>query len=111
MSQLIKGAGRVPRSTQIDPATLTELAVITGAMPEELRLAVQLGAWRALRYGEVFELRRKGLDITSGVDSACPNAISIDRSGSGSARCSCSSTYLDSSHEGLPRWLETGHPR
>jgi len=63
----IKGAGRVPRSTQIHPATLDELAVITEAMPDELRLAVQLGAWCALRYGEVFELRRKDLDPIQGV--------------------------------------------
>ena len=63
----IKGAGRVPRSTQIHPATLDELAVITEAMPDELRLAVQLGAWCALRYGEVFELRRKDLDLETGV--------------------------------------------
>lgn len=63
----IKGAGRVPRATQIHPATLGELAVITEAMPDQLRLAVQLGAWCALRYGEVFELRRKDLDTTSGV--------------------------------------------
>jgi integrase len=63
----IKGAGRVPRSTQIHPATLDELAVITEAMPDELRLAVQLGAWCALRYGEVFELRRKDLDLVTGV--------------------------------------------
>lgn len=63
----IRGAGRVPRSTQIHPATLDELAVITEAMPEELRLAVQLGAWCALRYGEVFELRRKDLDTIHGV--------------------------------------------
>ena len=61
----IKGAGRVPRSTQIHPATLEELASITAAMPEELRLAVQLGAWCALSCGEVFELRRKDLDTTS----------------------------------------------
>ncbi len=63
----IKGAGRVPRSTQIHPATLEELATITEAMPEELRLAVQLGAWCALRYGEVFELRRKDIDPMQGV--------------------------------------------
>lgn len=63
----IKGAGRVPRSTQIHPATLEELATITEAMPEELRLAVQFGAWCALRYGEVFELRRKDLDASLGV--------------------------------------------
>ena len=63
----IKGAGRVPRSTQIHPATLDELAVITAAMPDELRLAVQLGAWCALRYGEVFELRRKDIDAATGV--------------------------------------------
>lgn len=63
----IKGAGRVPRSTQIHPATLDELATITAAMPDELRLAVQLGAWCALRYGEVFELRRKDIDTVHGV--------------------------------------------
>ena len=63
----IKGAGRVPRSTQIHPATLEELAAITTAMPAELRLAVQLGAWCALRYGEVFELRRKDIDPVQGV--------------------------------------------
>ncbi len=63
----IKGAGRVPRSTQIHPATLEELAGITAAMPAELRLAVQLGAWCALRYGEVFELRRKDIDPVQGV--------------------------------------------
>ena len=63
----IKGAGRVPRSTQIHPATLEELATITAAMADELRLAVQLGAWCALRYGEVFELRRKDIDTAQGV--------------------------------------------
>ena len=42
-------------------------AVITAAIPDELRLAVQLGAWCALRYGEVFELRRKDLDTAQGV--------------------------------------------
>ena len=63
----IKGAGRVPRSSQIHPATLDELRVITQAMPDKLRLAVQLGAWCALRYGEVFELRRKDLDLQTGV--------------------------------------------
>jgi integrase len=63
----IKGAGRVPRSTQIHPASLDELRVITQAMPDKLRLAVQLGAWCALRYGEVFELRRKDLDLQAGV--------------------------------------------
>ena len=57
----------MPRSTQIHPATLDELALITEAMPEELRLPVQLGALCALRYGEVFELRRKDLDTIHGV--------------------------------------------
>ncbi len=57
----------MPRSTQIHPATLDELATITEAMPNELRLAVQLGAWCALRYGEVFELRRKDIDTVHGV--------------------------------------------
>lgn len=40
--------------------------MITQAMPDKLRLAVQLGAWCAMRYGEVFELRRKDLDLWRG---------------------------------------------
>lgn len=35
-------------------------------MPERLRLAVHLGAWCALRYGEVAELRRSDIDVKNG---------------------------------------------
>lgn len=63
----IKGAGRVPRAVEIQPATLAELDAIVADMPERLRLAVLLGAWCALRYGETFELRRKDLDLKNGL--------------------------------------------
>lgn len=54
----IRGAGRAKPRREVDPVSPAELATIVDAMPARLRLAVQLAAWCALRYGEVFELRR-----------------------------------------------------
>ncbi len=64
---VIDGAGQVRRSRRIRIASLDELAAIAAAMPERLRLAVLLGAWCALRYGEVAELRRRDVDLAAGV--------------------------------------------
>lgn len=44
---------------KIYPATLEELTIIVAAMPERLRFAVLLGAWCALRYGEVSDLQAR----------------------------------------------------
>lgn len=63
----IRGAGVARRKHGIEPATLEELAVIVEAMPERLRMMVQLAIWCALRYGELAELRRKDVDLTNGV--------------------------------------------
>ncbi len=63
----VRGASRVKRAREIHPATLDELATITEAMPERLRLLVPLSAWCALRFGEVTELRRRDLDLKRGV--------------------------------------------
>lgn len=63
----IKGAGLSPRNLDLQPATLDELGKIVAAMPDRLRLAVELAAWAALRYGEVFELRRGDIDPNAGV--------------------------------------------
>ena len=60
---LIRGAGVSKRQRTIEPATLPQLAIITDAMPERLRLAVLLGCWCALRYGEMAELRHVGEEI------------------------------------------------
>lgn len=64
---LIRGAGVSKRRRSIEPATLPQLATITEAMPERLRLAVLLGCWCALRYGEMAELRRSDIDFDPGV--------------------------------------------
>ena len=50
-----------------EPATLEELAKLVEAMPERLRLMIELAAWCALRFGEVAELRRGDIDLTEGV--------------------------------------------
>ena len=50
-----------------EPATLDELALLVAAMPERLRLMIELSAWCALRFGEVAELRRGDIDLTNGV--------------------------------------------
>jgi len=63
----IRGATRVKRARQIEPATLAELATITERMPDRLRLLVPLSAWCALRFGEVSELRRRDVDLRRGV--------------------------------------------
>lgn len=59
----IEGAGQVSRAHEVRTASVDELLAITAAMPERLQLAVLLGAWCALRYGEIAELRRKDIDL------------------------------------------------
>jgi len=63
----ISGAGTARRVHKIKPATVDELASITEAMPERLRLMVALGGWCALRFGEIVELRRGDIDLADGV--------------------------------------------
>ena len=63
----IRGAGATRRKQGVEPATLEELRIIVESMPERLRLMVQLAAWCALRYGELAELRRKDVDVATGV--------------------------------------------
>ena len=52
-----------------DPAgvSVAELAVLTEAMPERLRLMVTLASWCALRFGEIVELRRGDIDLSAEV--------------------------------------------
>ena len=46
---------------------MDELALLVAALPERLRLMIELAAWCALRYGEVAELRRGDIDLRNGV--------------------------------------------
>jgi integrase len=64
---VIRGGGSSTRQRKIRPASLDELAALVEAMPERLRLAVHLGAWLSLRYGEIVELRRSDIDLKNGV--------------------------------------------
>lgn len=63
----VRGAGNTKRVKKMKPATLDELAAITAAMPPRYQLMVLLAAWGALRFGEVTELRRKDIDVKTGV--------------------------------------------
>jgi integrase len=63
----IVGAGRSKRVHKIRPASVEELAVLTEAMPEKLRLMVTLASWCALRFGETVELRRGDVDLSDEV--------------------------------------------
>ena len=63
----IRSATSVPRAREIRPATVEELGVIVAKMSENRRAAVLLCSWCAMRIGEVFELRRKDVDLRRGV--------------------------------------------
>lgn len=59
----IVGASRSKRVHKIRPASVEELATLTAAMPDRLRLMVLLASWCALRFGETVELRRGDVDL------------------------------------------------
>ena len=63
----IRGASVSARVHKIEPLTLEQLEALVTAMPERLQLAVLLGCWGALRYGEIAELRRKDIDLTHAI--------------------------------------------
>lgn len=64
---VIRGAGVARRRSKTEPATIEELDAIREAMPDRLRLAVDLAAWCGLRQGEILELRRGDVDAKAGV--------------------------------------------
>jgi len=55
----VRGAGSTRRAREVRPATIPELEAIASAAPAQYRLAVLLAGWCALRFGELFELRRR----------------------------------------------------
>ena len=59
----IRGAGRSPRASKTEPATLEELSTIVEKMPDRYRLMVLLASWAALRFNELIGLRRRDLDL------------------------------------------------
>jgi integrase len=63
----IRGAGSARRAVLIRPATITELAKLTEAMPPRYQAMILLASWCALRFGELTELRRSDIDVDDGV--------------------------------------------
>jgi len=63
----VRGGGQASTAKKMRPATLPELTALTEAMPERLRMLVQLAVWCSLRFGEAAELRRSDVDLTRGV--------------------------------------------
>ena len=62
----VRGAGQAKRAKKIEPLTVSQLNRLANAMPPRLRMAVLLGCWCALRYGELSELRRSDVDLSAG---------------------------------------------
>lgn len=62
----IRGAGAAAAERSIEPLTPAEVSAAAALMPEQWAIGVHLGAWCALRSGEVRELRRRDvlLDAT-----------------------------------------------
>lgn len=63
----VRKAGGAKTVKDVKPASVAELEAITKAMPERLRLLVVLGAWCAMRSGELRALRRSDIDLEAGV--------------------------------------------
>ncbi len=57
---------RTKRAKNIHPLTVGQLNSLADVMPAHLRMAVLLGCWCALRYGELSELRRRDVDLSRG---------------------------------------------
>jgi integrase len=70
----IPGAGTV-RHRERGTANPAEVVALAHAMPERHRAAVIVAAWSSLRYGELFALARRHVDLTAGtlrVERALP---------------------------------------
>lgn len=63
----VRGGGNTERAKTIRPAKLGELETIASTVPDRHQLLVLLGAWCALRFGELAELRRGDVDTRAGI--------------------------------------------
>lgn len=63
----VRGGGQAATAKKMRPASLPELTTLTEAMPERLRMLVQLAVWCSLRFGELAELRRADVDLSRGL--------------------------------------------
>jgi integrase len=63
----IKGGSNAKHSHVVRPATLSEIAIMTDAIPDRYRAMLQLAAWCGPRSGELRELRRQDIDLATDV--------------------------------------------
>jgi integrase len=63
----VKGAGSKKRQRELRVLSIPELDKIVAAIPARYEALVLLGAWCAMRFGELAALRRCDLDLTNGV--------------------------------------------
>lgn len=62
----VRGAGKPSQIRNLEPLTPRQVLRLADAMPARWRLGVLLGAWCALRSGEVRELRRSDINLDRG---------------------------------------------
>jgi integrase len=61
----IRGAGNTKRVHRVQPASLEELQTIVEQLPNRYKLMALLAAWCAMRFGELAELRRGDIDLST----------------------------------------------
>lgn len=76
---VIRGAGTADRKIKPKPATLEQLNIIVGEMPDRLKLMVLMASWCALRFGELVELRRGDIDLEDEVIRIRRAAVRVDK--------------------------------
>ena len=63
----IRSASVTKRQVTIDPATPAEIEALMAEMPQRYHAFVLIGAWCGRRFGQMSELRRRDIDLVSGV--------------------------------------------
>jgi integrase len=113
---VIRGAGSAKRAINIRPASIDELAKLTDAMPPKYQAMVLLGAWCALRFGELTELRRGDIDLEEAVvrvrrgvvRTKAGFAVTSTKSQAGSRDVAIPHALLPALHEHLVDYVEPG---
>ena len=76
----IKGAGKASERRDIDtPLNPAQVLAVADAMPARWRLGVLLGAWCALRSGEVRALQRQDIDLQASTITVRRGVVYADR--------------------------------
>jgi integrase len=78
---VIRGAGTSRRVHKIRPASLPELETLTNSMPAQYAAMVLLASWCALRFGELTELRRKDVELTTHTERSANGTDLVVREG------------------------------